>query len=238
MNDAVVIISGGMDSTVLAAYVKDLLPPDGLVHGLSFNYGQRHFKELGYARRNETLSSWTEVNLQNLNPLLQGSSLTSPDIEVPDGHYAAETMKQTVVPNRNMIMLSIAVGYAVSKQSSFGVWTGVHAGDHFIYPDCRPEFIKAASKAASVGNEGFWDTVGKLQAINAPFSEMTKAQIVELGTQLEVNFAQTWSCYKGGMIHCGRCGTCVERKEAFAIAGVPDPTPYEDPIFEVAAFHG
>jgi 7-cyano-7-deazaguanine synthase len=225
-------VSGGMDSTVLTAYIKHL----GIdkLHGVGFNYGQRHNKELTFAANNRFIDTWHEVNLQNLNVLLQGSSLTSADIEVPDGHYAEESMKATVVPNRNMIMLSIAIGYAVSLKADAGVWFGVHAGDHFIYPDCRPEFVDAISHAAMVGTDGFSN--GDME-VRAPFSNMTKAQIARMGYELDVNFAKTWSCYKGGEVHCGRCGTCVERKEAFRVAQVIDPTAYLDPDFEVQAYY-
>lgn len=230
MNSAVVIVSGGMDSTVLTAYLRHQ-NTDTVLHGLSFDYGQRHVRELEFARDNPYLDTWRRVSLANLNPLLQGSSLTSPDVEVPDGHYAEETMKATVVPNRNMIMLSVAIGYGVSLKVDGGVWFGVHSGDHFIYPDCREEFVRAINHAAVVGNEGF----GPPMKVTAPFSTWSKADIAKRGYDVDVDFTQTWSCYKGGKIHCGRCGTCVERKEAFKDAGVLDPTEYEDPAFEIAA---
>lgn len=237
---AVVVISGGMDSVTLAYWVNQYLSDN--VHGISFNYGQRHKKELDYAARLAhptvgLLKSHTIVDLSNIQELVSASSLTNPDIDVPDGHYAEETMKQTVVPNRNMIMLSIAVGFAVTLQARGGVWTGVHGGDHFIYPDCRPGFIGAANQAGIKGNEGFIDwTVG---AINAPFLGMGKHDIAKMGVEeLNVPYENTWSCYKGGDIHCGRCGTCVERKEAFRLAECADPTEYEDETFEIEAYRG
>jgi 7-cyano-7-deazaguanine synthase len=224
-----------MDSATLAYYVASEFQPDEL-HGLSFNYGQRHVKELEYASRLKPLTSHKVVDLTSINSLLAGSSLTSPDVEVPDGHYSEETMKITVVPNRNMIMLSIAFGYAVSIKSKGGVFAAMHAGDHYIYPDCRPRYMTALNLAAVQGNEGFaeWGP----EALHTPFINTTKAQIVSIGHALGVPYSETWSCYKGGKIHCGRCGTCVERKEAFRLAGVPDPTLYEDSGFLVEAYHG
>jgi 7-cyano-7-deazaguanine synthase len=236
---AVVVCSGGMDSVTLAHWVKAYIADE--VYGIGFNYGQRHSKELEFADRLQNLGGplvdYKTVDTTNLQTLLSASSLTNLDIEVPDGHYAADSMRKTVVPNRNMIMLSIAVGYAVTLGAEAGVWTGVHGGDHFIYPDCRPEFISVADTAAVYGNEGFimW-TDG--HAIHAPFLRIGKHDIAIQGAELGVDYSQTWSCYKGGDTHCGRCGTCVERKEAFRLAMVVDPTEYLDPNFEVEAYRG
>lgn len=219
---AVVVMSGGMDSTTLLYYA---LHEGYKVDAVSFDYGQRHKKELDFAKStcDKLNVSHRIVDLTNLNGLLQGSALTSPDIEVPEGHYAQENMRITVVPNRNAIMLSIATGYAVSQGSEV-VMTGVHAGDHAIYPDCRPEFIEKMSETMRVANEGFGNP--RLR-IEAPFVQITKADIAKLGDDLGVNWEETWSCYKGGEKHCGKCGTCVERIEAFQLAGVKDPTQYE-----------
>jgi len=137
---------------------------------------------------------------------------------VPAGHYTNETMKLTVVPNRNMIMLSVAIGWAVSGKAD-AVAYAAHAGDHTIYPDCRPAFIEAIRQAAALCD---WHRVELL----TPFVGKTKRDIVRLGAELDVPFGQTWSCYVGGEVHCGRCGTCVERREAFKSAGVDDPTVY------------
>jgi 7-cyano-7-deazaguanine synthase len=193
---------------------------------LGFNYGQRHRKELFYAMRTarDLDGSWDHVDLKILRNLLgaSGSSLVSATA-VPDGHYAEESMKATVVPNRNAIMLSIATGVAVARGAEF-VAAGMHAGDHFIYPDCRPPFINAFSSAMRLGNEGFAHNDFRVWA---PFIKMTKAEIVKVGAQLNVPFEQTWSCYKGNEHHCGTCGTCNERIEAFELAGVADPTQYE-----------
>lgn len=223
MTKAIAVFSGGLDSTVLvyqlhATYGKDL-------DLISFNYGQKHKKELEYAKLTAQHLGLRHdiVDLSSLGGLINTSSLTS-DKEVPDGHYAQENMKDTVVPNRNMIMLSIAAGIAVSRNARL-LSTAVHAGDHFIYPDCRPGFIDAVDHAIKLGNVGFGNPALHL---TAPFVSMTKAQIVERGAQFGVQFEDTWSCYKGGELHCGTCGTCQERREAFKLAGVEDTTDYED----------
>jgi len=156
--------------------------------------------------------------------MLGGSALTD-DIAVPDGHYAEETMKITVVPNRNAIMLTIAFGLA-SAQGADAVAAAVHGGDHFIYPDCRPAFIEAFQTMQNCALDG--QSTIKLYT---PFVTISKADIVSIGKELVVPFEKTWSCYKGGATHCGRCGTCVERIEAFHLAHVDDPTKYADTEF-------
>jgi 7-cyano-7-deazaguanine synthase len=219
MEQIVTIYSGGMDSTVLLYHLR----AEGFeVAALSVNYGQRHQKEL---ERAAVICSKLNVphevvDLRGVTRLLSGSALTDLTVEVPEGHYAEESMKTTVVPNRNMIMLSAAIGWAISRKAQFVAY-GAHAGDHTIYPDCRPEFATAMDAAARLAD---WQQVGVL----APFITMTKADIARRGHALGVPFELTWSCYKGGEMHCGRCGTCVERAAAFSDAGVPDPTLYED----------
>ncbi len=194
-------------------------------HLISVDYGQRHKKELDYAKRcAERLgASFDVVDISGVGRLLSGSALTD-DIEVPHGHYAEETMAVTVVPNRNAIMLSIAYGVAVARDAQV-VATAVHAGDHYVYPDCRPEFIEAFDAMQKKAVEGFGDPSLHLYT---PFIRKTKAQIAEVGASLGVPYEDTWSCYEGGEVHCGLCGTCTERKEAFELAGVPDPTVYRD----------
>lgn len=221
--DGVIICSGGMDSVTLAYMQHSVNDKIMLV---SFDYGQRHSKELNFAHYTaDNLGvPWEYVNLSHLGRLLGGSALTDRRIDVPEGHYAADSMKQTVVPNRNMIMLSIAVGIAVAAGASY-VATAIHAGDHAIYPDCRPDFLASINRTVMYATDGF--AVQGFQ-VCAPFVDMTKAQICELGSTLEVPFDHTWSCYKGLQKHCGKCGTCVERKEAFELAGVTDPTEYAD----------
>lgn len=219
MKKVVTIYSGGMDSTVLLYY---LMAEDYDVRAISIDYGQRHRKELESARTIcGTIGLRHEVaDLRGITHLLGGSSLTDTKIDVPEGHYAAENMKATVVPNRNMIMLSVAIGYAITLQAPYVAY-GAHAGDHTIYPDCRPEFASAINTAAMLAD---WHQVELLH----PFVRMTKAEIAKRGAELGVPFELTWSCYKGGRVHCGRCGTCVERREAFILAGLADPTEYEE----------
>jgi 7-cyano-7-deazaguanine synthase len=204
-----VVNSGGMDSTTA---VYDALDQGAEVDTISFNYGQRHSKELEYATRTaEKLGLRHDVvDLHSITGLLaeSGSSLVSEE-EVPEGHYAEDNMAKTVVPNRNMIMLAVAGGAAVARGSKFIV-TGVHSGDHAIYPDCRPAFINHLADALVQGNEGF----GDMRGILAPFLHQTKAQIARRAILLGMPFEETWSCYKGEDKHCGRCGTCVERLEA------------------------
>jgi 7-cyano-7-deazaguanine synthase len=213
----VAIFSGGMDSTVL---LHDLLHAGDEVLALSVDYGQRHRVELERAERIAAKLGveWRVADLSRIAPLLAGSSQTSGDIPVPHGHYAEESMKQTVVPNRNMIMLAVAGGWAISRKAD-RVAYGAHAGDHTIYPDCRPEFATAMDHALGLAD---WHKI----ELYCPFLKLTKAQIAARGAELGVDFSLTWSCYEGGDIHCGRCGTCHERREAFERSGVPDPTEY------------
>lgn len=217
---AVAIVSGGLDSVTLAY----LLHAEGYrLHLLSFDYGQRHKKELAFAElcARRLNAEFDVVDLSHFGKLLKGSALTD-DIEVPDGHYAAPNMAITVVPNRNAIMLSLAYGIAVAENADL-VAIGAHGGDHFIYPDCRPEFITAFDAMQRHAVEGFGKPTLHLAA---PFLHLGKQQIVSLGSALQVPYKDTWSCYKGGEQHCGTCGTCVERREAFELAGVVDPTEY------------
>lgn len=216
MSKAVAVVSGGLDSVTLAYYLK----AEGYtLHLVSFDYGQRHKKELAFASACAVAldAKIDVIDLAGVGALLKGSALTD-DIPVPDGHYAAPNMAVTVVPNRNAIMLAIAFGIAVAEKADC-VGIGVHSGDHFIYPDCRKEFIDSFAAMESLANEGG-------PALLAPFAEKTKAEIVRIGSALNVPYQKTWSCYKGEDIHCGVCGTCTERKEAFAVAQVVDPTVY------------
>jgi len=222
---AVLVVSGGMDSATMAYYYKS----KGYdVHLVGFNYGQRHSKELDCLHKiGEQLKAMvTVIDLSQIKYLIGTSSLTSDDITVPDGHYAEETMRITVVPNRNAMMLRIATAIGIAEKAEL-VATGIHSGDHFIYPDCRPAFFDPLSEAFIKGNQGHADEKFHLEA---PFITKTKADIAKLGDDLGVPYELTWSCYKGGEVHCGRCGTCVERVEAFLVAGVTDPTEYENGI--------
>jgi 7-cyano-7-deazaguanine synthase len=218
---AVAIVSGGMDSTVLAYLMHH---SGARLTLLSFDYGQRHRTELDYARRTALALAAEHhvVDLRGLNLLLGGSALTDGAVDVPDGHYTDWSMRATVVPNRNAIMLDVAVGQAVVAGADIVVF-GAHAGDHPVYPDCRPAFLEAFERAALIGNEGF--ARSDLRVL-APLITLSKADIAGIGARLGVPFSDTWSCYKGGVTHCGKCGTCVERREAFELAGVADPTVY------------
>lgn len=213
----VIIYSGGLDSTVLLYHLRDA---GHELHALSIDYGQRHRCELDRAAAIcKTLNIANPVaDLSALQPLLASSSLTSPEIEVAEGHYTEESMKSTVVPNRNMIFLSVATGHALSIKAG-QIAYAAHSGDHAIYPDCRNEFADAMAVAIKLAD---WEQV----ELSRPFVDWSKADIVRRGAELGVPFAQTWSCYKGGDLHCGRCGTCIERREAFDLARVEDPTPY------------
>lgn len=226
MTSVVAIVSGGLDSTTLLYDVVDQYEGKR-VHALSFDYGQKHVVELDYAKRScEKLGVRHDiVDLSGITDLISNSSLTS-DQEVPEGHYAEDNMKQTVVPNRNMIMLSIAAGVAVNENANF-LAIGVHAGDHFVYPDCRPAFIMSLDYVIKLANQGFgpfeyWEP-GHAQMrswIYAPYLNKSKADIAYKALELGVPLEETWSCYKGGDIHCGKCGTCVERLEAIHEASV------------------
>ena len=223
----VAIVSGGMDSSVL---IYDLLSQGHELDLISFNYGQKHKIELTYAAKiSQQLNlPHTIVDITNLTSLLSKSTLTS-DAPVPDGHYAEENMKLTVVPNRNSIMLNIAAAYAITNEAS-AIATAVHSGDHFIYPDCRPAFIDALEQLLRVANDGFLPDDFK---VLAPYVYISKDRICARGAELDVPWLDTWSCYKGGEIHCGSCGTCFERREAFTLAGITDPTPYlAEPMYK------
>ena len=214
------ICSGGLDSITLAYKISKEQTLSGL---LSFDYGQRHKKELSFAKcaADDLGVPHYISDISGIGKMLSGSALTD-DVDVPDGHYAEETMKITVVPNRNAIMLSIAYGIASAKGLD-AVAAAFHGGDHFIYPDCRPGFVDSFAQMQNHALEGMSDIT-----LSTPFVHVTKADIVTEGAKIAVPFEQSWSCYKGGDIHCGRCGTCVERQEAFALACVNDPTKYMD----------
>jgi 7-cyano-7-deazaguanine synthase len=221
---AVTVVSGGLDSAVLAYHLRDA---GWEVRLLSFDYGQRHVRELDCARRlAERLGVRHDViDLNAFGALLRGSALTDASVGVPDGHYTDDSMRSTVVPNRNTIFVALAVGVAVAE-GAHAVALGIHAGDHPIYPDCRPEFVVAAEQLALIANHGF---IADGFQLLTPLLHWSKADIVRRSADLDVPVADTWSCYRGGARHCGRCGTCVERREAFTLASIDDPTDYEEP---------
>lgn len=219
MKKAVVLLSGGLDSSTLAYHVA-AHGAEG--HALSIHYGQRHSREIA-AAASVALSLRVPhkvVDLHVLRDVLAASSLTS-EAPVPEGHYEDPVMRQTVVPNRNAILLSVAFGYAVSIGAD-AVAYAAHGGDHAVYPDCRPEFVQAFRRMQL---EAVYPPAPDLYT---PFIEWTKAGIVDHGAQLHVPFGLTWSCYNGGALHCGKCGTCHERRWAFNEADYPDPTQYEE----------
>lgn len=224
---ATLVCSGGLDSVSLAHI---LAADHALSRIVSFDYGQRHRKELDFARAVSARLAvpFHLIDMRPVGAALTGSALTDA-IDVPDGHYAEETMRVTVVPNRNAIMLTIAFGIAAAAGDD-AVAAAVHGGDHFIYPDCRPGFTDAFAAMQRAALDGYADV-----ALHVPFVRKSKADIVAEGARAGTPFAETWSCYKGGVIHCGRCGTCVERREAFDLAGVADPTAYADPDYWRAA---
>ena len=215
--NVVVLISGGMDS-VAALY--EAHQKYAVVGAVSFNYGSKHnHKEIPFAAWHcqKLEIPHRTIRLEFVDQLFKSDLLQSGGA-IPDGHYEEQTMKQTVVPFRNGIMLSIAGGYAESIEAN-GLVIAAHSGDHAIYPDCREDFMKAMGDAIRLG------TYAAVEILR-PFIHNTKAEIARRGHELGVDFAQTWSCYKSGDIHCGTCGTCVERREAFQLAGLPDPTIY------------
>lgn len=224
----VVLVSGGMDS-VTALY--EAAEEHEVVGGLSFDYGSKHnHREIPFAKLHcDWLSVPHEViELGFVNNLFESDLLQSGG-EIPEGHYAEDNMKKTVVPFRNGIMLAIACGFAESREAE-GLVIAAHSGDHAIYPDCREPFMKAMADAMRFG------TYAEISLVR-PFIDLDKTAIAARGAELGVDFGQTWSCYKGGEIHCGKCGTCVERREAFQLAGIVDPTPYTEtpPIPEAPA---
>lgn len=227
-----VLLSGGMDS-VAAFY--DALGTHEVAACLSFDYGSKHnAREIPFARLHAERNGVPHqvISLDFVNRLFKSDLLQSGG-GIPDGHYAEGSMKQTVVPFRNGIMLAIATGYAESIDAA-GLVIAAHSGDHAIYPDCREPFMQAMATAMGEG------TYAKIELLR-PFIDTDKAGIARRGVELGIDFSETWSCYKGREMHCGVCGTCVERREAFILAGLLDPTVYEQtpelPILESGKIH-
>lgn len=216
MKNSAIIVSGGMDSITLLYDRKD-----EIALGISFDYGSNHnAREIPFAKMHcERLGiKHITINLDFMHQYFKSSLLDGAEA-IPEGHYADDNMKSTVVPFRNGIMLAIAIGIAESNNLD-QVFIANHGGDHTIYPDCRPEFINAIDAAATAG------TYNNVKVI-APYTKITKSDIARIGKRLGIDYTETWSCYKGGEVHCGKCGTCVERKEALAEAGIEDKTIYE-----------
>lgn len=216
MKKSLIILSGGMDSVTLL-YDKQ----EEIALAVTFDYGSNHNKrEEEFAKFHceklgieHIIIPLTFIHDYFKSSLLEGASA------IPDGHYEDETMKSTVVPFRNGIMLSVACGIAESRELE-KVLIANHFGDHAIYPDCRKGFIDAMSEAMRNGTY-------KGITIDAPYTTITKTDIAKIGKSLGIDYSKTYSCYKGGEKHCGKCGTCVERKEALRDAGIEDPTEYE-----------
>ena len=216
MKDSVIIVSGGMDSTTLLYDRRD-----EIALAISFDYGSNHnAREIAYAEMHCKRLGIEHITipLDFMHKYFRSSLLEGADA-IPEGHYADENMKSTVVPFRNGIMLAVAAGVAESRNLT-KLLIANHGGDHTIYPDCRPEFISAMDSATNAGTY-----VGV--RVVAPYTNITKGDIARIGKKLGIDYAETWSCYKGGEKHCGKCGTCVERKEALAYAGIEDTTEHE-----------
>lgn len=217
MKDSAIIVSGGMDSVTLLYEYKD-----SIAVGISFDYGSNHnAKEIPFAELHcKRLGiEHIVIPLSFMGKYFKSSLLEGADA-IPEGHYEDENMKSTVVPFRNGIMLSIAAGLAESRGLK-KVLIANHGGDHAIYPDCRSEFIAAINEATKAG------TYIDVEVV-APYTNITKSEIAAKGKALGIDYAETWSCYKGSDVHCGKCGTCVERKEALRDAGITDNTEYEE----------
>jgi len=210
---AVLILSGGLDSTTL---LYDLLNQGYDVSALTFDYHQKHKREILCAKATCAKLRVPQkiVDISVLGELAP-SSLTRREWDVPEGHYAEESMKQTVVPNRNMVFLSLAASYAIGIGAQ-ELCYAAHAGDHAIYPDCRPVFVSAMETALHLCD---WKDL----MLRVPYVRMSKGDIVKKGLALGVDYANTWSCYNGGERPCGKCGACTERREAFLEAGARDP---------------
>ena len=217
MKDSVIIVSGGMDSITLLHERHE-----EIALGISFDYGSNHnSREIPFARMHcQRLGiKHIVIPLDFMSVYFRSSLLDGADA-IPEGHYEDANMKSTVVPFRNGIMLSIACGIAESNGLS-RVFIANHGGDHAIYPDCRSEFIKAMDAAMSAGTYAHIN-------IEAPYTEITKTDIALIRKAIGLDYTETWSCYKGGNVHCGKCGTCVERQEALRNAGIEDKTEYSN----------
>jgi len=223
MSKVLLIFSGGMDSSTL---LWDLLSSGDDVDAITFDYGQRHSKEIDcacnmikYIREQEIEIQHDIIDVKPIFGYINSSALTNPDIAVPNCGYTEESAKITVVPNRNQILLSIAVGIAAARRINT-VMYAAHNGDAAIYPDCRPNYLSALNEATRIST--LWHPV----RIEAPFIHLTKAEIVKIGLNLGVPYEITRSCYNAGELSCGTCPTCIERIEAFELNETKDPLPY------------
>ena len=224
-----VVYSGGMDSfTVLHAALESCEE----VHAINFNYGQRHSVEIDMARQvcYANNVSFHQVDISAISSIINNSALTG-DIDVPKGHYEDESMKQTVVPNRNMMLLSMAAAYAINIGAD-SIWYGAHSGDHAIYPDCRPQFVEAMQSVLAICDYNAIELI-------VPFIHDDKTGILKWGSNLGLDYSKTWTCYDPQQSQetmgdddrwtakaCGKCGSCTERLEAFRNLGLTDPLEY------------
>lgn len=217
MKKITLIYSGGSDSFTLLHHALD----QGIeVECITFSYGQKHIKEIDFAKENcKRLGlSHTLIDIGYPESIFGSSSLIDEATDIPHGSYKEESMKSTIVPNRNMIFISYAIAYSIAHDID-EVWYGAHAGDHFIYPDCRPEFLRSMNTAAKLCDPS------KI-SVKAPFINLNKGEILKIGLDLNIDYSKTWTCYKGLEKACGKCGSCVERIEAFTDNNSSDPISY------------
>ena len=212
MSSVLVVYSGGLDSYTL---LNKALDEFERVEAITFDYGQKHSKEITFASKvcSENAIAHEVVNL-DLEKILSGSALVG-DSEIPEGNYDKEKMKQTVVPNRNMIMISVAASLAIKNKCEY-LWYAAHAGDHEIYPDCRPEFISKLGEVLKICD--YHEIV-----FEAPFKGMTKGEIIKEGLNMDLDYSKAWTCYEGKENPCGKCSACLERQNAFKINNIEDP---------------
>ena len=212
MRSVLVVYSGGLDSFTLLNKALDKFER---VEAITFDYGQKHSKEITFASKvcKENAIAHEVVNLE-LEKILSGSALVGTS-EIPKGNYDKEKMKQTVVPNRNMIMISVAASLAIKNKCEY-LWYAAHAGDHEIYPDCRPEFISKLGEVLKICD--YHEIV-----FEAPFKGMTKGEIVKEGLNMDLDYSKAWTCYEGKENPCGKCSACLERQNAFKINNIEDP---------------
>ena len=212
MDKVLVVYSGGLDSFTLLNLAKKKFDR---VYAISFDYGQKHRKELDVA-----LSSTKKLGVEHkivrlpFEDFLSDSALVG-NIEIPEGNYDKERMKLTVVPNRNMVMISVAASLAISRKINH-IWYAAHAGDHEIYPDCRPEFINKLSKVLKICD--YHEII-----LDAPFKDLSKEEIVKIGLEMSLDYSQTWTCYEGKVKPCNKCSACLERINAFEKNNFKDP---------------